>query len=176
MDFFDAIVGRYSHRGGFTHEPVPREDLRRIMEAGLAAPSGGNAQTVSLIGVDDPALLRALGGVLKKPHFAEAPAAICVLSEAVITYGSRCFSVQDYSAAIENMLLAATAMGYASCWVEGYVTDAAGIGKRMGEILSVPEQLALVAYLPIGIPKMEGSPAKRKAFAERAWFNGYLHG
>ena len=48
------ILSRRSYRGTFSPDPVPREDLEKIMEAGLAAPSGCNKQTTSLIAADDP--------------------------------------------------------------------------------------------------------------------------
>ena len=51
---YQQLSGRYEP------EPVPREDLRKIMEAGLAAPSGCNKQTVSLVAANDPALLTKL--------------------------------------------------------------------------------------------------------------------
>ncbi len=54
MDLFEAIEGRYSYRGAFTDAPVPREDLVRIVEAGLKAPSGCNAQTTTFVIAADP--------------------------------------------------------------------------------------------------------------------------
>ena len=45
MDVFEAIARRHSYRESFRDEPVPRADLRRIVQAGLQAPSGKNAQT-----------------------------------------------------------------------------------------------------------------------------------
>ena len=56
----DLIMNRRSYRGKFKPDPVPREDLAAILEAGLAAPSGCNKQTTSLIAVDDPAILARL--------------------------------------------------------------------------------------------------------------------
>ena len=173
MELFDAIHSRRSYRGMYKSDPVPREDLRRIMEAALAAPSGCNTQTTSLIALDDPALIAQLGGLLNKPNFASAPAALCILTERKIAYRNRTFYVQDYSAAIENALLAITALGYESCWVEGYVTGEEQIGRRMADILGVPAHLELVAYLPVGRAAEEGSRAQKLPFEERAWFNGW---
>ena len=53
MDLFDAIRARRSYLGAYRPGPVPREHLRAIMEAGLAAPSGCNKQTVRLVAVDE---------------------------------------------------------------------------------------------------------------------------
>ena len=57
MSLLEAIMNRRSYRGGYKPDKVPRKDLAEIMKAGLAAPSGCNKQTTSLIAVDDEALL-----------------------------------------------------------------------------------------------------------------------
>lgn len=173
MELFEALLARYSYRGIYESTPVPRADLQKIMEAALAAPSGCNKQTTSVIAVDDPALIQKLGAMLESAHFASAPAAICILTEKKIAYRNRTYYVQDYAAAIENALLAITGLGYASCWVEGHVTDTDRIGRRMADALGVPEDIELVAYLPVGIPAQEGTRAKKLPFEERAWWNGY---
>ena len=167
------ILTRRSYRGAYRPEAVPREHLDMILQAGLAAPSGCNKQTTSLIAVDDPALLRKLHSVIVPAAGETAPAMICVLTRRIIAYRDRCFAMQDYAAAIENMLLAIHALGYASCWYEGHVTDLDRIGDQMARILQVPKEYELVCFLPVGIPAQEGTQPKKKPFAERAWFNGF---
>ena len=71
------------------------------------------------------------------------------------------------------MLLAIHSLGYASCWVEGHVTDLDRIGDKMAAILGVPNEYKLIAYLPIGIAAEAGKRVKKKSFEERAWFNGF---
>lgn len=79
MNTIDAIMNRHSYRGKYRNEKIPREDLLLIGEAGLAAPSGCNKQTTSLIIVDDQEILKKLHQVII-PHIGEsAPAMICVL-------------------------------------------------------------------------------------------------
>ena len=167
----DIIQNRTSYRGTYKDAKIPREDLKKIMEAGLAAPSGCNMQTTSLIAVDDAELLRKLFALTEKAE--TAPAMICVLTQKIIAYRDRCFQIQDYSAAIENMLLAAVSLGYQSCWYEGHITDADAIGRKMAGILSVPEDYDLVCFLPIGIADQPLTYKEKKAFEERAWFNGF---
>ena len=173
MDTFEAISGRYSYRGVYLDSPVPREHLKMIMQAGLDAPSGCNKQTTSVIAVDDKGVLAKLNAVIDPPLAETAPAMICVLTRKIIAYRNRTFNVQDYAAAIQNMLLAIHALGYTSCWVEGHVTDTDRIGDKMAAILGVPEEYQLVCYLPVGIPAQEGKRVKKKPFEERAWFNGF---
>ena len=173
MDAIEAILNRHSYRGPYKPDPVPREDLVAIMNAGLAAPSGCNKQTVSLIAVDDPDLLARLHTVIDPPVGETAPAMICVLSRRIVAYRDRYFSVQDYGAAIENMLLAIIALGYQSCWYEGHITDEDCIGRKMADILGVPEEYELVCFLPVGIGISEPVPPKKKSMDQRAWFNGF---
>lgn len=167
----ETILNRHSYRGKYKSTPVPREDLITIMEAGLAAPSGCNKQTTSLVAVDDPQVLRKLHSVIQPPVGETAPAMICVLTQRINAYRDKCFSVQDYSAAIQNMLLAITALGYESCWYEGHITDEDRIGDQMAKILNVPEGYELVCFLPVGIAEDEVTAPAKKAFEERAWFN-----
>ncbi len=173
MNVFEAITIRRSYRGTFKETPVPREDLTKIMEAGLAAPSGCNKQTTSLIAIDDPEVLSKVKAVIEPPIAMTAPAAICVLSKRINAYRDKCFATQDYSAAIENMLLAIAALGYQSCWYEGHITDEDRIGGKIAEILGVPEEYELVCFLPVGVAESEPKSPKKKAFEERAWFNAF---
>ncbi len=170
----DLIGNRRSYRGKYRPVKVPREDLETILRAGLAAPSGCNKQTTSLIAVDDPEMLRRLHEVIRPPVGETAPAMICVLTERINAYRDRCFAVQDYAAAIENMLLAITALGYQSCWYEGHITDTDRIGDQMAVILGVPDRYDLVCFLPVGIAESDPpAPPKKKSFEERAWFNAF---
>ena len=173
MTTIEAISARHSYRGKYLPTPVPREHLTAILQAGLDAPSGCNKQTTSLIAVDDPEVLARLRAVIDPPVAETAPAWICVLTRRIIAYRDRCFAVQDYAAAIQNMLLAIVALGYQSCWYEGHITDVDRIGDQMARILGVPEDYELVCLLPVGVAADPVHPPKKKDFAERAWFNGF---
>lgn len=173
MDIKEAILTRRSYRGDYLPRPVPREDLTAILEAGLAAPSGCNKQTTSLIAVDEPELLKRVLGVIEPPVAQTAPAVICVLTQRVNAYRDKCFAVQDYAAAIENMLLAMVGLGYESCWYEGHITDDDRICDRIAQVLGVPEGYDLVALLPVGKGAKTAKPPVKKPFSERAWFNGF---
>ena len=173
MDTLECISVRHSYRGAYRNEPVPREDLRKIMEAGLAAPSGCNKQTVSLIAADEPALVEKIKSVIDPPVAQTAPAFICVLTRRVCAYRDRCFAVQDYAAAIENMLLAITALNYQSCWYEGHITDEDRICDKIAGLLGVPRDMDLVCILPVGWAESEPVPPRKKAFEERAFFNRF---
>jgi len=175
MNTFDAISKRYSYRGAYKGTRIPREDLKKILEAGLAAPSGCNKQTTSLIALDDPKLINCITTLIKKNGFGggNPPAGICVLTQKVPAYEDKYFYIQDYSAAIENMLLAITALGYDSCWIEGQITESEDTQKQIANLLNIPSDYIVVGYLPVGVAEAEGKRPDYKTFEERAWFNGF---
>lgn len=164
----ELIMSRTSYRGTYKQDKVPREDLKQILEAGLAAPSGCNKQTTSLIAVDDEELLNRLKRLLAPPIAQSAPAFILVLTQKIIAYRNKCYHVQDYSACIENMLLANKALGY-----EGHITDEDDIAGKMAKELGVPSEYEIVCLLPVGIAEEANKSVPMKSFEERAWFNGF---
>lgn len=165
-----TILKRTSYRGAYREEAIPREDLRLIMECGLAAPSGCNKQTTSLIAVDDTAILQRIKGLLHPPICQTAPAFIVVLSQEIYAYRKKCYSIQDYSACIENMLLAIQVLGYDSCWYEGHITDEDDIAGSIAEVLQVPDAYRVVCLLPVGIATEKRTKTSKKEFHKRAWF------
>lgn len=173
MKIIEIIHKRHSYRGKYLSDSVPKNHLEEIMRAGLAAPSGCNKQTTSLIAIDDPLIISKLHSVIQPPIGETAPAMICVLTKKTIAYRDRTFFIQDYSAAIENMLLTIVELGYESCWIEGHITDADRIGNKMAQILNVPSEYELVAFLPIGKAAEAVKSVEKLPFEKRAWFNKF---
>ena len=173
MHVMEAILNRHSYRGKFLPDPVPKKHLTQIMEAGCAAPSGCNKQTTSFIAVDDPAVLEKLFDVIDPKVAKTAPAVICVLTRKIIAYRDRTFYVQDYAAAIQNMLLAIVSLGYESCWYEGHITDTDRIGDKMARILGVPEEYELVCFLPVGKAAEPVKGPKKQPLEERCRYNSF---
>ena len=168
-----VISVRHSYRGEFSSEPVPREDLMTIANAGISAPSGCNKQTTDLVVVDDPSTLEAVKAVIEPPVAQTAPALIVVLTRRINAYRDRCFAIQDYSAAIENMLLAIVELGYQSCWYEGHITDDDRICDKIASVLGVPDEYDVVCVLPVGKAKEEFHAPSKKSFSERVKFNAF---
>lgn len=172
MDTIQALRARKSYRGTFLETPVPREDLMEMVEAGFLAPSGCNTQTTKFIAVDDPKLVRELAEIYGYDWAKTAPAAILVLSQKIQARNGAYYDVEDFAAAAENILLAVTAKGYATTWIQGQI-DYEGKAERMAELLGIPEEMKVEIYLPIGIPAQETKAPKKLAFEERVWFNHY---
>ncbi|MGD0899026.1 MAG: nitroreductase family protein [Thermoguttaceae bacterium] len=172
MDLFDAIARRYSYRGPFTETPIPRDDLVAIVEAGIRAPSAKNEQTTSFVIVDDPAILARIAAMLDRPVCDSARAMIaCVIDPRPVLPGLS-FAVEDCAAAVENMLLAVTALGYATVWLDG-VLRRDQIAGRIGRLLGVPEDKSVRVVLPLGVPVEPGRQREKLPVAQRAWFNRY---
>lgn len=175
MDVFEAIDRRHSYRGAFTGKPVPREDLRRIVQAGIQAPSGMNRQTTAFVIVDDPETLSrvsALEGANPAVRDMKALVACVVDEQATPIYEGMSFEVEDCAAAVENMLLAVTALGYATVWVDGWLR-VEGRGRRVADLLGVPAGKTVRIILPLGVPAEEKAQAPKQPFEERAFFNRY---
>ena len=176
MDILDTIKNRTSYRGKYKNIPDPKTDLVKILEAGTSAPSGCNKQTTSFIAVDDIKLLDELKSLIEPPIAETAPAFILVLTQKIFAYRDKCFNVQDYSAAIENMLLAIQALGYESCWYEGHITGDDDIAKKIAKHMGIPDEYKVVCILPVGKPDEETHKTVKKPFESRVWFNGFDKG
>lgn len=172
MDVFQAIAQRHSYREAYLDRPVPREDLIRIVQAGIQAPSGKNEQTTSFVIVDDPQLLDQIASWIDKPVCKTAQAMIaCVIDPRPVLNGIS-FAVEDCAAAVENMLLAITALGYASVWLDG-VLRRDEIAQKISRLLHVPADKTVRVLLPVGVPAKSGTPKEKLPFEQRAWFNRY---
>lgn len=167
----NTIASRHSYRGGYIAEPVPRKDLEAIAAAGINAPSGCNKQTTELIIVDDIEVLNDLKALIDPPVAQTAPAMIVVLTKRINAYRDKCYATQDYSAAIENMLLAAVELGYQSCWYEGHITDDDRICDKIASLMGVPDDMDVVCILPVGKAADDVHGPSKKPFSERVSFN-----
>jgi len=164
MDLFDAIYARRSVRQ-FTDEPVSREDLKKITATAIEAPTGCNAQFKHYVIIDDPAVMDAIrpsSGVFKT-----ACAAVAIVMEPkAAKFGE--FWMQDASAAMQNMLLAAEALGYGACWVEGALRPHE---DALREALGVGEDMLVWSIMAIGHSAVKASRPPKPQFEEVAFFN-----
>ncbi|HOM17609.1 MAG TPA: nitroreductase family protein [Thermoguttaceae bacterium] len=170
MDLFEAIAKRHSYRGAFLDKPIPREDLVKIVEAGIRAPSGKNEQTTSFIIVDQPELLRQLAEIINRPVCQTAKAMIVCVIDPRPVFGEISFAVEDCAAAVENMWLAITALGYATVWLDGALR-VDQVAERVAELLGVPSGRQVRVVLPLGVAVEPGVQKEKMPFDRRAWFN-----
>lgn len=172
MDLFEAISRRHSYRGEFTAAPVPRKDLETIVQAGIQAPSGRNEQVATFAIVDDPGLLRQIAEIVDKPVCRSAKAMVVCVTDPRPVFAGLSFAAEDCAAAVENMLLAITALGYATVWLDGALRTE-DRAARIGRLLGVPSDRTVRILLPVGVPTEPGQQKEKLPFDQRAWFNGY---
>jgi nitroreductase len=152
---FEIIAGRRTIRR-FKPEPVSRELLERLVDAGRLAPSAANLQPLEFVVVDEAKLKAGVFLCLKwaayitpagDPRPGEEPAAY-IVTLANTKIREKMFEY-DVGAAMENMILAALADGVGSCWLLSIDRD------KLRTILGVPEDYRIDSVLALGFPAEE---------------------
>nr|MDO8134950.1 nitroreductase family protein [Candidatus Njordarchaeum guaymaensis] len=152
MELFEVIKNRRSVRS-YQDKEVDDDKLRKILEAGNAAPSAGDLQAYDIVVVRNREQKEALSkAALGQDFIAQAPVVLVVVANhkrSAMRYGKRgaeLYAVQDATIATSYMQLAATALGLSTCWVGAFDDKATAkvIGADMSNGL-IPE-----AILPIG--------------------------
>jgi nitroreductase len=161
MDALEAIRKRRSVRE-YTGEPIPRQDLEKIVDAGRLAATGHNHQPWEFIVVTDTEIIDQLKVAAR--WLDKAAAIIAVVMEP----SSRWWR-QDGAAAVENILIASTALGYGSCWLEGYTQPREAEFKTL---LEVPDEYRLMTLVPIGVP-VEWPTQEKKPLGQVLYWEKY---
>jgi len=173
MDLFKALELRYSHKEAFLPDAVPLGDLEKIAAAGIMAPSGVNRQSVRLVLLHGRDALDPLCAASPSRGLETAPSAIVVLTDKTVTpEGHMNFEKEDYSAAVTNMLLAATALGYSSLWLDSPYFDPEK-EKKARAALGAPDTYRIWATLPVGKPDGHGSRREKMPFEDRVSYTRF---
>lgn len=169
MDTIECIHTRRSIRK-YTGKNVPDELVKEILAAGMTAPSAKNQQPWQFIVVTDKALLREISSISNHVLMAKDAALgilVCADLSLVISEG---FWVQDCAAAVENMLLAAHALGLGAVWTGVYPRE-----KRVDAfrtLFKLPENIIPHTFIPIGHPAQK-SKRENRFKQERIHRNGW---
>lgn len=166
----DNIATRTSIRD-YEARPVEKEKIEKMLRAAMAAPTAMNKQPWHFVVVDQRNVLDALAGanpyakMLKK-----APLAIVVYgnTDKMIEGGGRDFWIQDASAATENLLLAAHAMGLGAVWTGAYPSEERCIS--ISKVLSLSDNLVPLNMIVVGYPAEQPQP-KQKFKEENISYN-----
>jgi nitroreductase len=180
MDLMDAIKGRRSIRK-YKPDPVPQEALHTLMEAVRWAPSWANTQCWEVIVVKDSKVKSELSTALRETNPAllsmtEAPLILILCGKKGISGYSKGqprtvkgdWLMFDTGLAMQNLCLAAYALGL------GTVIIGLFDHRKAAEILSVPQNVEVVAMTPLGYPSIGGSSPKRKEISEFVFYDRYL--
>ncbi len=166
LDVFEAIKGRRSIRA-YTSERVSDEDIERLIDAARWAPSAGNIQPWKFVIVRDTKIKRGLSAAaLDQTFIEEAPIVIVVCADEARSgwgYGDRgvnLYCLQDTAAAIQNMLLAACALGLGACWIGAFHEE------EVEKVLKTPRGVRPVAIVPVGHPAEKPEAPPKRSIGE----------
>lgn len=183
MEFFEVIKNRRAIRK-YRPDAVSRADIMKILDAANWAPSAMNLQQWDFIVVSKNAI-KSLGDHYKaivddftrdwaKPQdttqlsreeflsfaatYGDAPHVIVVLTDKSNDPDFQRANLESASAAMENMLLAAAALGLGTCWMTGPLRKE----KILRRLLEVPDNKEIVAVTPLGYPAVVTKPLPRR--------------
>ncbi len=161
--FLEIIKTRRSCRK-FSPKQITDEELNAVLEAGTYAPTSRGLQSPFIVAVQNEEQRKVLAsmnaeimGVTSNPYY-DAPTYVLVFAPADAHN-----PVQDGSCVLENMMLAAHAIGLGSCWIhrerEMFATEK---GRELMEDWGLPDGLMGIGALALGYPDGEPSPAKAR--------------
>lgn len=158
MDALEAIHTRRSVRQ-FAEAPVTDEQLEALLRAAMAAPSAGNQQPWRFVAVRDPGKRAELAEATPySSPIGRAPLGIVVLADTRENKHPG-FWVQDCSAAIENLLLAAHAIGLGGVWIG--VHPHADRSAAVAKVVNPPQGFEVLSMVAIGHPANPGPEVDR---------------
>ena len=168
----ECIMTRTSIRQ-YTDQTVSADTIETLLRAGMAAPTAVNKQPWHFVVVTDREKLNGLAVANPNAGMAQkAPLSIVVCGDMKKTLEgpARAFWIQDCSAATENILLAAHALGLGAVWTGLYPNE--DRAKAVSELLKLPETIIPLCAIVIGYPAEQPQP-KDKWLPENVSYNEY---
>ena len=158
MNTLDVISSRRSIRS-FTKDTISEKNLLALIKAAADAPSGGNEQNWQFISIQEPARIKAVRAL--SPGMVSQPAAviaICLDRRQMADIESDQYqqNYYDLGAAMQNILLAAHALGLGSCAIASFNQ------QGLKQVLCLPERVDINLLVAIGKPKVIPSPPPKK--------------
>ena len=158
MELMDTMLERRSIRQ-YTDESIPADKLKRILQAGLIAPTSMNRKPCELIVVQDKAMLQKLSQV---KEYGSAMIADCHTAIVVIASEQKADTwIEDSSIALSYMSLAATDLGIGNCWCQIHLrktSEGQDAESAVRQLLKLADEYRIVGILPLGIPAVEMKP------------------
>ncbi|MFZ7120114.1 MAG: nitroreductase family protein, partial [Eubacteriaceae bacterium] len=158
MSFIELARKRYSVRT-YKNKPVEKEKILQVLEAGRLAPSAVNYQPWHFIVITDERIKNKIAQTYSREWFKNAPVVIIACGDHSRSWKRKELKDHcdiDVAIAIDHMTLAAVDIGLGTCWVCAF--DA----KKCHETLQLPENLEVIALLPMGYPSDDKIPEKKR--------------
>ena len=164
MSLIDVVLDRRSIRR-YEQKEIPKVILDKILEAGRQAPSAANKQPWHFIVLTDSEIKKELSKGLFNRFIKDAPVAIVGCAHKDLIAGK--WSSVSTTIALQNMVVAAWAMGVGSCWIGDFNEE------KVKRLLSISESWKIVALISFGYPAEKPQPRKKKPFEEIVGFNKF---
>ena len=151
----------------YTDQPVSRDQLLTLVKAAMAAPTAVNKQPWAFVVVTEREKLDQLADVMPYAKMtAQAQAAILVCGDMsrALPGDAQPYWIQDCSAAVENLLLAAESLGLGAVWTGAYPIEERVSSLR--SVVDLPKNIIPLALIPVGYPDGKDQP-KDKFDADR---------
>lgn len=169
-DTLNTIFGRRSIRK-YQDKPVEKEKLLSLLKAAMAAPSASNNQPWEFVVVDDDSVMQQYRNrMVYGPYNAPAAIVVCFNPKIGRRRGDNEFWVQDCSAAVQNILIAAVSLGLGTVWLGVYPGEEMIATVR--DLASLPEGVIPLAVLYVGYPD-EDKEAQTKYEESRVHWQKY---
>jgi nitroreductase len=155
-DAIEHIFRRRSIRA-YQNRPIDRKTITQLLKAAMAAPTAANSRPWEFVVVTDAETLQRLRESHRRADY-NAPTAIVVCGNPALAENAAAkrFWVQDCSAATENILLAAVALGLGSVWIGLHPLNS--LQRRVAKIVGLPEGVLPLSMVYVGYPAEEKPP------------------
>jgi nitroreductase len=155
-----VLYGRRSIRE-YEAKPVGDELVTLLLSAAMAAPSACGKDPWHFVVVRQKTMLGAISAVLPSGKMlASAALGIVVCGDLGAAHASELsYLLQDCSAAIENLLVAAHALGLGACWLGVHPRQARV--EALTKLLALPDRILPISCIAIGWPSEQKSPRTR---------------
>ncbi|TET24576.1 MAG: nitroreductase [Candidatus Bathyarchaeum sp.] len=172
-NYFEIVEKRRAIR---KYKPcdIPEEDLKKILEAARLAPSAENSQPWRFIIVKDQKTKELLARPSPQTFIADANAIVVVLADPSVSCCPRAtWTTRDPMIATEHLVLAATALGYGTCWIANYESRSKEWINEVKRTLKIPEHIQIIVLVAIGVPDEKPSPRPRRNLQETCFAELY---
>lgn len=177
MSLVDLVLSRRSIRH-YEERTIPQEVLNKILEAGRKAPTADNRQPWHFIVITDSEikekLLQDEYTIRAASFIKEAPVTIVgcglIREDDYTRKWGTIYSILDTTLALQNMVIAAWAMGVGSCWIGVQATPFEEIVRRL---LKIPKDWKIIALISFGYPVKQPGPIKKKSIEEIVSYNKF---
>lgn len=152
MEIQEALLNRRSIRK-YKEQKISSDDINTILKAAMYSPSAMNKQAWQFIVVNDKKILLEIFEII--PHaemLKQTAAAIVVCADSSIEENI-IYSLQNCSAATQNILLSAYGLGISSCWISVYGSEETV--KKIKTLFKLPNNIIPISLVSLGYPDEE---------------------